>query len=400
MLERLATTLVTRRRRVIVGWFAFVALAVFVGGSTVDRLVTIPEGDTSTESAEVDEILESLGATSPDVVALYDDVVISNPSFTQDVRDVDARLSTTSGVLAVFHTYDDGPPFTSADQRATLVAVILDSSLNDDAFDDLVAAVEADLRTVTAPETLIGGEAVLDRESVEQTEADLRKAELLTLPITLILTVVIFGGLVAASLPLLVALVSIPGALLTLWALTLVTDVQIFALSAATMLGLGLAIDYALLIVNRFREERATGLTVDDAVRRTVVTAGVTVIFSGLTVAVALGGFLMLSGNVFPSIGMGSIGVVTITMSAAVTLLPVALSFVGHRIKPAKSGVNSGRVFRQISTLVQRRPVIVATVVTAGLLLLATPFLDARLQIPGAEGLPESLETRQLLDVR
>ena len=400
MLQRLAFTLVTNRRRVILGWVAFVALAVVVGGSTVDRLVTIPEGDQSTESAQVEAILEDLGATSPDVVALYDGIDPTDPAFAQEVQETDARLSTRRGVVQVLHTYNAGPLFTSTDGEATLVGVVLDASLDEDAYDALVDVVEDDLREVGAARTLIGGDAVLDRESVEQTESDLQQAELLTLPITLVLAVVIFGGLVAASLPLMVALVAIPGALLTLWTLTLVTDVQIFALSAATMLGLGLAIDYALLIVNRFREERAAGLSVDDAVRRTVTTAGVTVIYSGLTVAVALGGFLMLSGNVFPSIGMGSIGVVLIAMASAVTLLPAVLSRVGHRIKPAAGGPNSGRVFHRISTVVQRRPAIVAGLVTVALLTRASPFLGARLQIPGAEALPDSLETRQLLDER
>ncbi len=400
MLERFATTLVTNRRRIILGWIAFVAIAVLVGGSTVGRLITTPEGDQATESAEVEAALEELGATAPDVVAFYDGIDPTDPAFAQEVQALDGRLATRGGVVQVLHTYNSGPLFVSDDAEATLVGVVLDSSLDEDTYDDLVHVVEGELRTIEADRTLIGGDAVLDRESVEQTEADLRQAELITLPVTLVLAVIIFGGLVAASLPLIVALVAIPGALLTLWTLTLFTDVQIFALSAATMLGLGLSIDYALLIVNRFREERALGRSVDDAVRATVTTAGVTVIFSGLTVAVALGGFLMLSGNVFPSIGMGSIGVVLIAMTSAVTLLPAVLSRVGHRISPAKGGINSGRVFHRISTVVQRRPGIVAGTVTVGLLLLASPFLGARLQIPGAEALPESLETRQLLDER
>jgi RND superfamily putative drug exporter len=365
-----------------------------VGSTTIDRLVTTPEGDQNTESAEVETTLETLGATTPDVVAFYDGVDINNPAFAQEVQRTDDRLTNLDGVVGVQHTYDDGPLYTSVDQQGTLVAFVLDRSLDEAAFDDLVDTVEAQLRGIEAGDTLIGGAAILDRESVEQTEADLQQAELLTLPITLVLAVVIFGGLVAATLPLVIALVAIPGALLTLWALTLVTDVQIFALSAATMLGLGLAVHYALLIVNRFREERAAGLDVDAAVTQTVKTAGVTVLFSGLTVAVALGGFLMLSGNVFPSIGMGSIGVVVIAMTAAITLLPSMLSAVGHRIKPAKSGADSGVVFYRLSTMVQRHPVVVAATVTAGLLLLAAPFLDARLPIPGAEGLPDSLETR------
>ena len=199
MLQRLASTLVTNRRRVILGWVAFVALAVIIGGSTVDRLVTIPEGDQGTESAQVEEILEGLGATAPDVVAFYDGIDPTDPGFAQEVQETDARLSTRRGVVQVLHTYNAGPLFTSTDGQATLVGVVLDPSLDEDAYDALVDVVEDDLREVGAARTLIGGDAVLDRESVEQTERDLQQAELLTLPITLILAVVIFGGLVAAS---------------------------------------------------------------------------------------------------------------------------------------------------------------------------------------------------------
>lgn len=400
MLTRLGPLLVRRRRTVLILWAAFLAIALTLGAGATERLTTVPEGDLSTESAQVEARLTALGATAPDVVALYDQIDPADPGFTQQIQRIDARLSDTPGVLAVSTTYDTGPLLISEDGRATLVAVVLDDLLEGDALDDLVHEVEAELRSVSAPEVLVGGDAILDRESVEQTEADLRKAELLTLPITLVLAVVIFGGLVAAMLPLLVALVAIPGSLFILWLLTLVTDVQLFALSAATMLGLGLAIDYALLIVNRFREERAHGATVDAAVERTVATAGTTVVFSGLTVAVALGGFLMLSGNVFPSIGMGSIGVVMLAMTAAVTLLPAVLTLVGHRIRPASRRADQGRIFHRLSEVVQRRPLVVAGAVTVALLALASPFLGARLQIPGAESLPESLETRQLLDER
>jgi len=119
-----------------------------------------------------------------------------------------------------------------------------------------------------------------------------------------------------------------------------------------------------------------------------------------LTVAVALGGFLMFKDNVFPSIGLGSIGVVILAMLAAVTLLPAVLAMVGHRIRPARSTERSGRMFHRISTLVQRRPLLITVGVSSLLLVLAIPFFSARLQIPGADSLPASSETRQLLDER
>ncbi len=381
-------------------WFGALVAFVVLGTGAVDRLETVPEGDTNTESQFVENTLAELGASSADVVAMYDGVDTTNPTLAQEVRSLDERLSRNAHVTNVFHTFDEGPLFTSIDGQATIVSVVLDRSLPAEEFDDLVEMVEVELRSIDAPETLVGGVAILDRESVEQTERDLQKAELITLPFTLVAAIVVFGGIVAALLPVAIAIVAIPGSLFILWLLTLVTDVQLFALNAATMLGLGLAIDYALLIVNRFREERAIGRSVADSTTRTVQTAGTTVLFSGITVALALGGFLMMSGNVFPSIGMGSIGVVVLAMLAATSLLPSLLMLVGHRIRPAKSADESGAIFGRVAQLVQRRAGVVAIVVAGGLILLATPFTGVRLQIPGAESLPESLETRQLLDLR
>ena len=264
MFSRYATFAIRRPKAALGVWAGFLVLAIVLGAGAVDRLSTVPVGDTSTESAFVEDTLVELGASSADVVALYDDIDLTNPTLAQEVRSLDERLSLTPHVANVSHTWDpdvgeQAPLFSSTDGRATLVAVVLDRSLPEAEFDELVEAVEAELRTVDAPTTLVGGVAVLDRESVEQTERDLQRAELITLPVVLVAAVFVFGGLLAASLPLAIALVAIPGSLFILWLLTLVTEVQLFALNAATMLGLGLAIDYALLIVYRFREERARG---------------------------------------------------------------------------------------------------------------------------------------------
>src|SRR5690606_5225301 len=135
----------------------------------------------------------------------------------------------------------------------------------------------------------------------------------------------------------------------------------------------------------RFRDERSGNHDVAESVRRTMQTAGVTVLFSGLTVAVALLGFVVFDNDVFRSSGIGGIGVVLFAMLAALTLLPALLATFGHRIKPAKVTAHTGQYFHRVATLVQRRAAIVAVVVTAGLAVLAVPFLDARLEVPGAD---------------
>lgn len=400
MLIRLAPALVRHRRAVIGAWLVFLVLAVFVGSGTTERLITTSEGDPGSESARADAILEQDGLASPDVIALVDGVPVDDPGVTVAVNRTADSVRRLPGVRTVATTYTDGPLYAAIDGNASLVAVSLDPALSDADYDEVVDLVASELAAIDAPDVVVGGQAILAEETVAQTEEDLQRAELLTLPLTLALAVVVFGGLLAASLPLMVALVAVPGSLAVLWGVSAVTDVHVFALNAATMLGLGLAIDYSLLIVNRFREERAAGFSVAAAVERTVSTAGVTVAFSGLTVAVALGGFLVFKDNVFPSIGLGSIGVVILAMLAAVTLLPAVLATVGHRIRPLRTNERSGRMFHRISTLVQRRPLLITIAVSSLLLVLAVPFFTARLQIPGAESLPQSSETRQLLDER
>ncbi len=395
MLRRLAPVLVRRRRVVVVLWATLFALSVMFGSQVIDRLETDAEGTAGTEAGRVLDRLDALGAGPADVVALLDGAPVDDPAtaalLERTATDLRARPGVTSVVTAL-----DSPLLAATDGEGSLVAVRLDHTLGEDARDDLVHAIADDLRGLDAPRVLVGGQAVLDEETIHQNERDLQRAELISLPIVLVLAVVIFGGLAAASLPLLIGIVAVPGALLVLQGLSLVTDLHLFALNAATMLGLGLAVDYALLIVNRFREERRTH-DVAAAVVRTVNTAGVTVAFSGLTVSVALLGFVVFDNDVFRSIGIGGIGVVLLAMAAAITLLPAVLAMMGHRISPApvQSG---GGYFHRIATVVQRRPLAITLVVTAALVALALPFLHARIEIPGAESLPRSLETRRLYD--
>lgn len=397
MFQRLAPFLIRNRRRVVGAWVVVLVVSALIGGTVTERLRTDAEGKKGTEAGQVLDRLDELGAGSPDVVGLVDGIAVADPDGQALFAAVAADLATVPGVVAV-DSAATNPLLVSNDGRAGLIAVVLDAGLTETEEDRAVDAVEARLREIDAPEVLVGGDALLREESVHQSEKDLQKAELISLPIVLLLAVAIFGGLLAASMPLAIALVSVPGALLVLSLLTRVMDLHLFALNAATMLGLGLAVDYALLMVTRFRDERATGRDVPDAVRRTLGTAGVTVMFSALTVAVALLGFVVFDNDVFRSIGIGGIGVVLFAMTAALTLLPALLATFGHRIKPARRTAHTGQYFHRVATLVQRRPVAVTAVVAVGLAVLAVPFFDARLEVPGAESLPRSLETRQLFD--
>jgi RND superfamily putative drug exporter len=259
------------------------------------------------------------------------------------------------------------------------------------------------LGAVDAPSVHVGDGPLLDREMNDQAERDLNRAELISLPVVLLLLLVVFGGIVAAGLPLAVALVGIASTFLVLYGFSLVTDVSVYAVQVTTMLGLGLAVDYALLVVSRFREELAAVPgsvpdTVDAAVRRTTATAGRTVLVSGLTVSAGLAGLLVFPDPFLRGIGMAGAVVVAIDMVAALTLLPALLRLFGHRVRPARGSVREGRVFARAARLVGRRPVVVLVLVAAGLAVLAAPAAGLRLSGGDARSLPESSPSRRVFE--
>jgi RND superfamily putative drug exporter len=193
------------------------------------------------------------------------------------------------------------------------------------------------------------------------------------MPVMLVLLFLVFRGIVAAVTPLVVAAVAVAGALLILLGVSQVADISAYSVNVITMLGLGLAVDYSLLVISRFREERAGGLEIPGAIERTLATAGRTVAFSGLTVAAALCGLLAFAEPFLRSLAWGGIGVVLVAMVAALTLVPALLGLWGRRIRPGRGSVPSPPehgaapsdhgVFFRLSRLVQRAApaIVVAT---------------------------------------
>jgi putative drug exporter of the RND superfamily len=195
-----------------------------------------------------------------------------------------------------------------------------------------------------------------------------------------------------------VAVVAVVGALLILLGVSHVADISAYSVNVITMLGLGLAVDYSLLVISRFREERAAGLELPEAIERTLATAGRTVAFSGLTVAAALCGLLAFAEPFLRSLAWGGIGVVLVAMVAAVTLVPALLGLWGRRIRPGPAPATDRGVFYRLSRVVQRAAPVIVVAVAALLVLLAVPFRHARLENSGLESLPRSSASRQLFD--
>ncbi|WP_431872810.1 MMPL family transporter [Nocardiopsis eucommiae] len=290
----------------------------------------------SESSRAMDVLQEELGHDDIDIIAVYrsDEMRVDNPTFAQAVQRITDGLPEEVAGYELYLDEDlsevERGMLVSEDMHATYVPVTLTGETHEERLHQYEATARA---LESGPlETHLGGPIAVEHELSETAESDIIRAELITLPVLLLLLVLIFGGLVAGLVPLAVGGLAILGSLTVLRALTSVTEVSVFAINVATLLGLGLAIDYGLFMVSRFREELGRGRTVPDAVRRTVDTAGRTVAFSGVTVGIAFAGLLFFPQPILKSIGFGGIAVVAFDLIAALVFLPALMAVVGRRI--------------------------------------------------------------------
>jgi putative drug exporter of the RND superfamily len=401
----------TYRRRVPVAlaWVLVLVAGIGVGGEVFGRLGTGSGVRDDAESVVVSDLLARAGGGGDGLTGLIDGRPADDPAFRAEVAEAVEDLRAIPGVERVGAPWaaagggaaDD--PLVAADGRAVLVRVELATGLGGGGHDRAVEQVGERLRAVDAPRVLVGGEAVARDEFQERAREDLERGETLALPVLVVLLFLVFRGIVAALTPLLVAVVAVAGALLILLGVSEATDISAYSVNVVTMLGLGLAVDYSLLVVSRFREERAAGLEPPAAIERTLATAGRTVAFSGLTVAASLGGLLVFAEPFLRSLAWGGIGVVLVAMVAAVTLVPALLGLWGRRIRPSRrgsggDGSSDQGLFYRLSRLVQRAAPVIVVLVAALLVLLALPFRHARLENSGLEALPRSSESRQLFE--
>jgi uncharacterized membrane protein YdfJ with MMPL/SSD domain len=248
-----------------------------------------------------------------------------------------------------------------------------------------------------------GGQIPTEQAINKQVTADIGRAETISMPVLLILLLVIFGSLAAASLPLAIGGIGILGSFTALRLLTLGTDVSIYSINITTILGLGLGIDYGLFMVARFREELRRQPTVDAALARTVATAGRTVAVSGITVAVALASLMLFPETFLRSMGYGGVATVLVDMLAALTVMPALLAVLGHRVNALRirrsvrtprgdeTGADeAGGAWYRIAHSVMRRPVAYVVVIVIALLALGSPFRHIAWGGTDARALPAS----------
>lgn len=276
---------------------------------------------------------------------------------------------------------------------------------------DVARLQYASIRAAVHSETLqvlAGGELAVNSDFEATLQKDLERAEILSFPLTLLLLLVVFGTLVAALLPLGVGLLAVLGGVASVMVASHFTDISVYALNIVTLIGLGVAIDYSLFIVSRFREETARGKDTEDALARTLATAGRAVAFSGLTVAVGLLGLAFYRGMYFASMGIAGALVVTFAVLYALVFLPALLALLGKRIEKGRvpflrggsAADRGGRgLWHTVAMGVMKRPVIVLLATTFVVVLAASPFLGIHIASLTEKALPESAEARRGTDL-
>ncbi len=320
-----------------------------------------------------------------DVFVIYrsEDLTVADAAFEDEVT---ARLGAVTDahpdlLVRDFYTLQ-APSLVSEDQHATQVLLTF-PAVGDEQGLTLFRELAPELESATLT-TDIGGPMALYDDVNGQVKEDIARAEAIALPLVLLLSILIFGSLAAAAMPTLVGIVAVLGAFAVVRGITEVTDVSVFAINVITLLGMGLAIDYALFVVSRFREELATGGGTAAALSRTMATAGRTVFFSGVIVAASLSSLLLFPLAYLRSLGYGGMAAVLVAMLASLTVLPAVLALLGPRIEWGRVGRrrqgrhSSGHHrWASIATSVMRRPVLYLVTISAALILLATPLLHA-----------------------
>jgi uncharacterized membrane protein YdfJ with MMPL/SSD domain len=413
-----------RARAVLIGGLVLVAAAAVYGLGVFGSLSNGGYDDPASESAR-SLIAEHKNFTShdADIVVIYSSpsLKVSDPAFRLAVSNVISGLPRGSIQRVTTWYQTPVPTLVSKDLHSTRIILALTGTSQDQKaslYDQVSTRLDAKGLTTT-----VGGQWAVFRDVNHRVSQDITRAEAISMPIVILLCLVFFGSVASALMPAFVGGVAIFGAFALVRAITVVTDVSVFSINIITLIGMGLAIDYALFVVSRFREELAKypGTErehVNAAITATMASAGRTVLFSGLIVAASLASLLIFPQSFLRSMGFGGVAAVLVAMVAALTLLPALLAVLGPRIEagrmPWRRGVSALTVggpavasdltetsgaWARLAHSVMRRPVAYLLVITLALLALGVPFLSARWGSTDERVLPVSAPSRVAADL-
>ena len=407
--ERIARTCARRPWVTLGAWVLALALGIGTTASLLD-LTTEGEVTSNPESEQGYALIGRHFPPDPQNEYVNELILVSSPSLNVDDPRFRSKVETlleevrASGVVhnaeSVYET--DETSLVSGDRQATLIPVGLQGDCEEGA-DRLIEIVEAADR---APfDVKISGECSFDRDLNLILDNDLKTGELyFGLPAALLILVLVFGALVAAVVPLVVAFFSIGIALGLAAIFSQALELSVFLFQMTTVMGLAIATDYGLFIVSRYREERASGRDELDAIAGSGATASRAVVFSGLAFVLAMSGLLLVPDSVLRSLGVGALTVGLVSVLAALTLVPALLGLLGDKVNTLRvpllgraidSAGLEGRFWSRIARAVMRRPVVSLVVSVVVLLAATAPILDLRLSGPGIRSLPDDAPSKQ-----
>ena len=402
--ERLGAFVHAHARLVIGAWVLIVLCALPFAPQAPGALQAGGFDLPTLESARSRAALESELGAPPSALVL----AISSTTLTPGTVEFEtAAQRAVAGVASAPHVVGSRSHLIAPTQVNVEKKIVYDVILLDLKPDDSPAALEgiqAALVEVDGIKVALAGGPSFYADIQIVSETDLQRSELISLPLAAIVLLLVFGSAVAAGLPLAVGGATVIVALAAIFGVAQATRMSIFVLNLTTLLGLGLGVDYSLLLVSRFREELGRGAKLGDAVQRTVATAGRAVFFSGVTVMLGLAGLALFDFAILRSIGIAGAITVAIAVASSVTLMPAILSLLGPRVnRLAIRRLGSGKVnergpWARLARAVMRRPVAVALPTLALLIALGTPWLGVRFNAPDGSILPERVPSRQALD--
>ncbi|HSH22333.1 MAG TPA: MMPL family transporter, partial [Candidatus Caenarcaniphilales bacterium] len=416
--ERLGLFAARHARAVIVAWLVLLGLSLPLAPHVPGALRS---GGFSTNDLEASRarlvMQDELGAPPSAMVILLrseTEAGAGDPAFEAAVAEVLSDVPRAEHVSGLF-THHASPRQVSADRRTVYEIVTLDLPPDDSPL--ALEPLQQALRPVPGVQTYLAGGPAFYGDIQVLSERDLQRSEVISLPLAALALLVVFGSVLAAGVPIVVGGTAVLVALAVIFLVAQVVPMSIFVLNLATLLGLGLGVDYALLMTSRFREELALRdggrlpsgeldrAAVEDAVGVTVATAGRAVFFSGLTVLLGLIGLVLFEFMVLRSVGIAGAVVVGLAVTAAVTLLPAGLAVLGPRVdalsvrRPVRARTTDEGAWARLARRVMRRPLLFFVPTLTFLLLLGSPFLHVRFNAPDATILPPGVASRQAYDL-
>ena len=383
MFEKLGSLIVKRKRLIFSLFLVAIFSAGAIGTSVFGKLDSGGYNDPKSDSAKAFEYLTDVFKVKDPAVVLVVETTngVNDPAVVATAAKLETSIKGEAGVGSTLSYWSAGgaPTLKSSDENSAFL-FIYSEDVEWDNVQSLGKRIQEkydgkfENLTVYASGTGVFAHAINTKIA-----NDLKISEAISIPLTFILLVFVFGGLVASAMPLLVGVSAILGSLLVIYLLTLFTGVSVFALNLITGLGLGLGIDYSLLVVNRFREELHSGKSVDEAIKKTVATAGTTVFYSGLTVVITLAALMLFPLMFLKSFGYAGVTVVVMAVLGALVALPALLAILGKRIdkavvrKGALKPKEDGR-WAQTARFVMRKPVSVVVLSLVILTVLAAPI--------------------------